>query len=102
MQRSHSSHRPRHRCGRAAVSTSCRLSRYFRLFPPAGLCLAAVTVLQAQFVPTPQPEKTSNRVLQLVAEGKVSEAEKALNDALAQCHQPAAPPNCSSLLTFTA
>ena len=84
------------------MSTSRRLAGYFRLLSPAGLCLAAVTALQAQFVPVPQPEETSNRVLQLAAEGKVSEADKALNDALAQCHQPAAPPNCSSLLTFTA
>ncbi len=66
----------------------------------ASLCLLAVTT-KAQMIPTPQPEKVSNRVLQLAAEGKVNEADQALREALSQCQQPTAPPNCSFLLTFT-
>jgi tetratricopeptide (TPR) repeat protein len=55
----------------------------------------------AQMVPIPQPEKVSNRVLQLAAEGKLGEADRALQEALAQCQQPSAPPNCRALLSFT-
>jgi tetratricopeptide (TPR) repeat protein len=55
----------------------------------------------AQMAPTPQPEKVSNRVMQLAAEGKVGEADRALQEALAQCQQPSAPRNCRALLSFT-
>jgi tetratricopeptide (TPR) repeat protein len=65
------------------------------------LCLVPATFAKAQMAPTPQPEKVSNRVLQLVGEGKLTEADQVLQEALAECRQPAAPPNCSSMLTFT-
>jgi tetratricopeptide (TPR) repeat protein len=55
----------------------------------------------AQMAPTPQPEKVSNRVIQLAAEGKVGEADRVLQEALAQCEQPSAPQNCRALLSFT-
>lgn len=51
--------------------------------------------------PTPQPDKVSNRALQLAAEGQLAEADKALQEALAQCRQSGAPPNCAALLNFT-
>ncbi|HEY6127283.1 MAG TPA: hypothetical protein VIW23_03790 [Candidatus Acidoferrum sp.] len=68
---------------------------------PGLFLLAAAAGAEAQMVGTPQPEKVSNRVLQLASEGKIAEAQKALDEALAQCRQPAAPPNCAFLLTFT-
>jgi tetratricopeptide (TPR) repeat protein len=68
---------------------------------PVLFLLVAAAGAEAQMVGTPQPEKVSNRVLQLASEGKIVEAQKALEDALAQCRQPAAPPNCAFLLTFT-
>lgn len=39
--------------------------------------------------------------MQLAAEGKIAEADKALQDALSQCQQPSAPQNCRALLSFT-
>jgi tetratricopeptide (TPR) repeat protein len=66
--------------------------------------IAVILVAQhcaAQMVPTQQPEKVSNRVMQLAAEGKIAEADKALQDALSQCQQPSAPQNCRALLSFT-
>lgn len=63
--------------------------------------LVAVQTAVAQMIPTPQPEKVSNRALQLAAEGKVSEAEKTLEEALTQCQQSGALPNCAALLSFT-
>jgi tetratricopeptide (TPR) repeat protein len=72
-----------------------------------GSLLAGIAVIlvaqhcAAQMAPTPQPEKVSNRVMQLAAEGKIAEADKALQDALSQCQQPSAPQNCRALLSFT-
>jgi tetratricopeptide (TPR) repeat protein len=63
--------------------------------------LAAQHSAAQQMAPTPQPEKVSNRVMQLAAEGKVGEADRALQEALAQCQQPSAPRNCRALLSFT-
>lgn len=51
--------------------------------------------------PTPQPEKVSNRALQLAARGQLAEADKALQEALAQCQRSAAPPTCAAILNFT-
>ena len=76
-------------------------------FTPAKLVVATILYLfhvahtKAQMAPTPQPEKVSNRVLQLAAEGKLNEADKVLQEALFQCQKPSAPLNCSFLLTFT-
>jgi tetratricopeptide (TPR) repeat protein len=69
----------------------------------AAVALAAVQTAKAQpqMNPMPQPEKVSNRALQLAAEGQLAEAEKALQQALAQCQRSGAPPNCAALLNFT-
>ena len=67
----------------------------------AAAALVAVQTARAQMVPTPQPEKVSNRALQLAAEGKLSEANKTLEEALTQCQRTGAPPNCAAMLSFT-
>jgi len=67
----------------------------------AAASLGAVQTAIAQMVPTPQPEKVSNRALQLAAEGKLADADKALEEALAQCQRTGALPNCAALLSFT-
>lgn len=67
----------------------------------AAWFLLVVNCSSGQMAPTPQPDKVSNRVLQLAAEGKIDEAEQTLQAALTQCRQAGAPPNCSALLTFT-
>jgi tetratricopeptide (TPR) repeat protein len=67
----------------------------------AAAALVAVQTARAQMVPTPQPEKVSNRALQLAAEGKLSEANKTLEEALTQCKWNGAPPNCAAMLSFT-
>jgi tetratricopeptide (TPR) repeat protein len=76
-----------------------RLCTSFLLTTAAAL----VTVQSAtgQMNPTPQPEKVSNRALQLAAEGKLSEADKALEEALRQCQRAGALPNCAAMLSFT-
>ena len=75
--------------------------RRFTLALAAAAVLAAVQTATAQMNPTPQPEKISNRALQLAAEGKLAEADQTLQEALAQCRRSGAPPNCAALLDFT-
>lgn len=75
-----------------------------RVCIPLLVGAAALVVTQtvpAQMAPTPQPEKVSNRALQLAAEGRLSEADQALEEALAQCSKSVALPNCVPLLSFT-
>ncbi len=67
----------------------------------AGAALAAAQAAIAQMNPTPQPEKVSNRALQLAAEGKLAEADQAVQEALAQCQRSGALPTCAALLNFT-
>jgi tetratricopeptide (TPR) repeat protein len=65
------------------------------------LLLVAGNPAAAQMVSTPQPDRVSNRALDLAAQGKTAEADKVLQDALAQCQQSGAPAGCVAMLNYT-
>ena len=66
-----------------------------------ALLLGTGNPAAAQMVPTPQPDRVSNRALDLAAQGKTAEADKSLQDALAQCQQSGAIASCVATLSFT-
>ena len=66
-----------------------------------ALLLVTGNPAAAQMVSTPQPDRVSNRALDLAAQGKTAEADKVLQDALAQCQQSGAPAGCVAMLNYT-